>query len=166
MSEQPGHKGRKDLAGEHPFGDAGQLILLVIFLIVWVGDSFIFRWSTFPVHYFSVFMRISLGVLFLIGAWYFAMEGMRIVFGEVRAEPSVISKGVFSRVRHPVYLGCILFYLGLIMFTVSLFSALVCIAIIIFYHVISRYEEGLLSAKFGRDYEQYKKSVPMWIPRL
>lgn len=166
MSEQPGHKGREDLAGEHPFGDAGQLILLVIFLLVWVGDSFIFRFSTFPAHYLSVFIRLPLGVLFLIGAWYFAKEGMRIVFGEERAEPAVIRKGVFNRVRHPVYLGCILFYIGLVVFTISLFSALVCIAIIIFYHVISRYEERLLSARFGGDYEQYKKSVPMWIPRL
>ena len=26
--------------GEHPFGDAGQLILLVLFLILWIADSF------------------------------------------------------------------------------------------------------------------------------
>jgi protein-S-isoprenylcysteine O-methyltransferase Ste14 len=166
VSEQPGHKGRKDLAGEHPFGDAGQLILLIVFLVVWVGDSFVFRFSTFLAHYFSLFVRIPLGVLFLIGAWYFAREGMRIVFGEERAEPAVIGKGVFSRVRHPVYLGCILFYIGLVVFTLSLFSALVCVAIMIFYHYISRYEEELLSGKFGKEYEQYKKSVPMWIPRV
>ena len=29
------HGERKDLIGEHTFGDLGQLILLVIFLIVW-----------------------------------------------------------------------------------------------------------------------------------
>ena len=30
------HDDRKDLIGEHAFGDLGQLILLAIFLIIWV----------------------------------------------------------------------------------------------------------------------------------
>jgi hypothetical protein len=35
------HAGRTDLAGEHPFGDAYQLILLVLFLLIWGLDSFV-----------------------------------------------------------------------------------------------------------------------------
>jgi len=33
----------KEKKGEHPFGDAGQLISLATFLIVWVTDSFFIR---------------------------------------------------------------------------------------------------------------------------
>jgi len=33
----------KEKEGEHPFGDAGQLISLGVFLVVWVGDSFFLR---------------------------------------------------------------------------------------------------------------------------
>lgn len=32
--------------GEHPWGDAGQLALLGLFLVVWAGDSFVFRATT------------------------------------------------------------------------------------------------------------------------
>ena len=41
------HENRDDLVGEHTFGDMGQLILLVIFLVVWVADSFFLHYTTF-----------------------------------------------------------------------------------------------------------------------
>ena len=41
------HKGRTDLIGEHKTGDAGQAVFAVLFLIVYVSDSFIFGFSTF-----------------------------------------------------------------------------------------------------------------------
>jgi protein-S-isoprenylcysteine O-methyltransferase Ste14 len=166
MKEQRGHENREDLAGEHPFGDNGQLILLIIFLIVWVFDSFILHISVFPARYVSLLLRIPLGLVLIGAAAYFAKEGMRIVFDEVRAEPSVITTGVFGRVRHPVYLGCILFYVGLVAFTFSILSAVICTIIVIFYHYISKHEERLLLNKFREQYERYMKSVPMWIPRI
>ncbi len=166
MSRQWGHENREDLAGEHPFGDAGQIILLIIFLIVWVFDSFILRFSTLLAQYVSLSIRIPLGLLFLAAAVYFAKEGMRIVFGEERKEPAVIRAGVFNRVRHPIYLGCVLFYFGLLTFTLSIFSGVLCAVIVVFYHIISRYEERLLISKFGKEYEDYIKSVPMWFPRF
>jgi protein-S-isoprenylcysteine O-methyltransferase Ste14 len=97
---------------------------------------------------------------------FFVREGMRIVFGEKREKPAVIIKGVFGQMRHPLYLGSILFYVGLWSFTLSLFSALLIVIIIVFYHFIARHEEKLLVSKFGQEYERYMKSVPMWIPRI
>ena len=160
------HGHREDLAGEHPFGDAGQLIFLIIFLVVWIVDSFILGFSTFAAQYVSIFFRAPMGILFLLLAGYLAQQGMKIVFGEERTVPEVIAKGVFRLVRHPVYLGCILFYIGLVIFTFSLSAAVICIAIIVFYHCIAKYEERILLSKFGEKYKQYMKSVPMWIPRL
>lgn len=166
MSAQRGHENRDDLAGEHPFGDMGQLILFVVFLVVWVSDSFVLHISVFLGRYVSLLLRIPVGVAFIGAAAYLAREGVRIVFGEVRADPSVITAGVFGRIRHPVYLGCILFYVGLVVFTLSVLSAIICAIIIVFYHYISKHEERLLLDRFGKDYEQYMRSVPMWIPRI
>jgi len=166
MNIRHSHNHRDDLAGEHPFGDTGQLILLIAFLVVWFIDSFILRFSTFAVQYVSLFLRIPLGALFLFVAGYLAQQGMKAVFGEERTDLAVIEKGVFKRLRHPVYLGCILFYVGLVMFTLSISAAVICITIIVFYHYIAKHEERLLLSKFGNAYERYMKSVPMWIPRL
>jgi protein-S-isoprenylcysteine O-methyltransferase Ste14 len=157
---------REHLAGEHPFSDRGQLIFLGVFMVVWVADSFIFRFSIFAGQYVSLLIRIPIAAVFLFASGYLAQQGMRVVFGEERQEPIVINEGVFSVVRHPVYLGCILFYLGLLILTLSLVAAIIWIVIIVFYHVIAKYEEGLLAKKFGKEYEQYMQTVPMWIPRL
>lgn len=166
MSEQWRHENRDDLAGEHPFGDAGQLILLIAFMVIWVIDSFILHYSTVAAQYVSPLIRFPLGAAFLVISVYLVREGMRIVFGEKREKPTVITKGVFGRMRHPYYLGSILFYIGLWSFTLSIFSAMLVIIIVAFYHFIARYEEKLLVGKFGEEYERYIRSVPMWIPRI
>jgi len=160
------HGDRNDLAGEHVCGDAGQIILFLIFLAVWIGDSFILKYSTFLSSYIPIYVRLPIALVILSGAVYFARSGLRIVFGEIREQPIVIRKGVFNQVRHPIYLGALLFYLGLSVMTLSIFSIIVWLGIIAFYHFISRYEEKLLLDKFGTEYEKYGSDVPMWIPRL
>ena len=158
------HEGRNDLVGEHAFGDLGQILLLIIFLIVWISDSFIFKYSTLSLDTISNIVRMIIGFPILIISGIFAKYGLGIVFGEVREKPTVIEKGVFKIVRHPVYLGSILLYLGLIILTCSIASAILWIIIVIFYYFISKYEEKLLLKEFGTNYENYRKRVPMLIP--
>lgn len=157
---------RADLAGEYRFGDIGQIILLVMFLAVWILDSFIFKDSTFLGPYISIFIRVPCAVILLFLAGYLAKKGLDTVFGERRGTPGVVGSGVFGLIRHPIYLGSILFYLGLLFLTLSLFAAIVWLVIIGFYHYLALYEEKLLLAKFGTAYEEYMKHVPMWIPRI
>ena len=78
----------------------------------------------------------------------------------------MIRDGAFGRVRHPIYLGSIVIYLGFVVSTMSVLTAVIWIVIISFYHFLARYEEKLLLEKFGQDYEQYMNEIPMWIPSL
>jgi len=158
------HQHRGDLTGEHAFSDMGQLILLVVFLVVWIADSFVFKYSTFLTQYVSNYIRVPIALIVLVISGLLAWTGLKIVFRETREEPQVITTGVFSIVRHPIYLSSILLYLGFILLSLSLFSVLVWFIIIIFYYQISRYEEKLLTQRFGSAYEEYKKKVPMLLP--
>jgi protein-S-isoprenylcysteine O-methyltransferase Ste14 len=160
------HKNRKDLAGEYSLGDAGQLILLILFLVVWICDSFLLNFSSFLSNYIPLLIRIIISAIIFFFSGYLAKSGLKIVFGEIREESYVIRKGIFNRVRHPIYLGSVLFYLGLLILTLSIISAVFWIIIIVFYNYISKYEERILLQEFGHDYEQYMKEVPMWIPRI
>lgn len=158
------HQHRDDLTGEYVFGDMGQLILLVVFLVVWIADSFVFKYSTFLTQYISNYIRVPIALIVLIISGLLAGFGLNTVFGKTREEPQVITTGVFSIVRHPVYLGSILLYLGFILLSLSLLSVLVWILIIVFHYMISRYEEKLLTQRFGSVYEECKKKVPMLFP--
>ena len=161
-----GHKNREDLTGEHPLGDAGQMVLAGGFAATWAADTFFLEYLTFLNGYIPIAGRAPLAALFLILSGYLAKKGLALVFGEKPEKPGVIRKSVFGVVRHPIYLGEILFYLGLLMISLSLAAVAVWIVTIAFLHHISKYEEKLLLARFGKDYEEYMRDVPMWLPRL
>ena len=119
-----------------------------------------------PEPHVPIWVRIPIGAALLILAGYLARTGLSIVFGEERAEPGVIRKGAFGVVRHPLYLSELLFYLGFLAMSVSLAAALVWVLAFGFLHYISRHEEELLLARFGDEYQNYMRDVPMWIPQL
>ena len=155
-------KGKK---GEHPFGDAGQLILLALFLVVWAGDSFFLQKSTFVSDYVPLFIRLAILALALITGVYLSMSG-HVVVAHGERPNSVVSRGAFLYVRHPLYLAAILFYLGLTVSTASLISLAVLVVIILFYNYIASYEERLMETKFGEDYVRYKNRTGKWVPRV
>jgi protein-S-isoprenylcysteine O-methyltransferase Ste14 len=157
---------RADLTGEHKLGDAGQIIIFIIFLAVWVVDSFFLDYTTFINTHVNNVVQITLGATVMIIAGYMALTGLNIVFNEVRETPQVIRKSVFKIVRHPIYISEMLFYLGMLCFSVSLAAAAVWVIAIAFLHYISRYEETLLLARFGEEYGQYMVEVPMYLPRI
>jgi protein-S-isoprenylcysteine O-methyltransferase Ste14 len=156
---------REDLVGEHKVGDAGQIILACLFLATWVADSFFLKYTTFLNRYAPLGVKISLGIILFVLSGYMARKGLSIVFGDERQKPGVIRNSVFGVVRHPIYLSEIVLYLGFLMMSTSLLAAVVWIIAVGFLHYISRYEERLLLARFGEEYRQYMREVPMWMPR-
>ncbi len=155
----------KEKNGEHPFGDAGQLILFCLFLVIWAGDSFFLHKSTFLSHYVPLYVRlVILGLALMTGACLFK-SGHAVAH---REEPltSVVSTGAFRYVRHPLYLASILFYLGLGVSTASLISLAFVAIIFLFYNYIAGYEEKLLDLRFGEQYKTFKKITGKWLPRI
>jgi len=159
------HQHNDKLTGEHRAGDIGQLILFLLFMALWISDMFL-MYSDFLNEYVPEVVRLPIGIILLIVSGYLAGTGLYIVFGKQSQSTGVIRKGVFGLVRHPIYLSEIILYLGLLMINISLAATLIWLIAIFFLHYISRYEERLLLARFGVEYEQYMREVPMWFPRF
>ncbi len=155
----------KEKNGEHPLGDIGQLALLALFLVVWVGDSFFLRVSTFLSHYVPLYARLAFLGLALVIAFYLFGSGHTVVSHEPRPT-GVVSTGAFRYVRHPLYLASILFYLGLSFSTGSLLSLALLVVILVFYNYLADYEEKLLEVKYGEAYTRYKEKTGKWVPKL
>ncbi len=151
--------------GEHPLGDAGQLILFGLFLVVWILDSFFLQRSTFLADDIPLAIRLVLLGAALVAAGYLFKSGHEAVSGGQRPS-KIISGGAFRYVRHPLYLGSILIYFGLTMATASLFCSGLLLVIILFYNHIAGYEEKLLEVKFGEAYVAYRKKTGKWIPHF
>jgi len=155
----------KEKKGEHPFGDAGQLIALGLFLIIWVSDSFYIHWSTFLSHWIPNSIRMTLLYLAVLIALILLWSGRFVITGKERPD-HVVDTGPFRYVRHPLYLAALLGYVGTAISSLSLFSIALLIPIFIFYNYIANYEEKLLETKFGEAYREYERKTGKWLPRI
>jgi len=155
----------KEKNGEYPLGDAGQLMLLGLFLVVWGGDSFFLHKSTFLSEYVPLYIRLSILGFTLLTAMHLFRSGHVVVSHEQRPN-SVVVNGAFRYVRHPLYLASLLTYLGLTVSTLSLFSLALFVGIFVFHNFIANYEEKLLEARFGEEYRKYKKKTGKWVPKI
>jgi len=84
-----------------------------------------------------------------------------------RSDHQLVRTGPYARVRHPIYLGMLLFLLAL---AVALGHWLqLIIALPIFFAgtaIRTRIEDGLLEESFGEQFRAYRKSTPALIPKL
>lgn len=82
--------------------------------------------------------------------------------------PKLVTTGPYARVRNPMLTGVfvLLFGLGVLLRSLSLVSIFAPLFILLNVWELKAVEERELERRLGRDYVEYKKRVPMFIPRL
>jgi protein-S-isoprenylcysteine O-methyltransferase Ste14 len=150
------------LTGEKPDSHRNQMIMMVVFLIVWAIDSFLLRITTFLWSWTYFWVFAGVGAIIIVVSVYFMNASHKDLFDT--EEEGLATSGVFGRVRHPMYLGTHLFYLGLAVITFSLASIVVWVVAFAFYNDLANYEEMRLEERFGEEFHQYQKNVRKWIP--
>jgi len=114
-------------------------------------------------------LHLMICMPFLIpGAWLAikAVKKTTLKVAETHRTEKIVTTGVYSIVRHPQYLGGLLAHLGISFLLSIWYSLLFTPLMLVFVYLISKKEEQELIREFGNEYEQYKKRVPMLIPRL
>ena len=80
---------------------------------------------------------------------------------------SLNTSGIYSMVRHPLYLGNYLMWIGIVLFTQNFeFVIIVSLLYWIYYERIMFAEERFLEKKFGNVYLDWSKKVPAFFPRF
>lgn len=145
---------------------------LTMYLFAWFfgyKDMFTLWFFLIELTGYDLFVQIYLGfvltvsnILILVGI-VLIVSGWSAIF---KAKNKLVTTGVYSYVRHPQYLGILLLTFG-INFLWPTFSTLVLWPILaLLYYKLAKEEEKLLEEKFGEEYKEYKRNVPMFIPRL
>lgn len=75
----------------------------------------------------------------------------------------LVVRGLYCRVRHPLYFFSMLLVWSTPTMTVLWFET--CVLITLYFYLGSLHEEQRLLAEFGQAYAQYRREVPMLIPR-
>jgi protein-S-isoprenylcysteine O-methyltransferase Ste14 len=129
----------------------------IIIILGILGE--IFSWSSLPLSPYSNFIG---GAILIVG-WVFHVRCHRAhkqAHEQSRQIEAIVTTGMFSKIRHPMYLSLILMYLGLaiawgivwMLVPSFFFSALTVMTAV--------EEEEFLLRKFGRKYEEYMQQVP------
>jgi protein-S-isoprenylcysteine O-methyltransferase Ste14 len=160
----------KSKEAHHP-GHIFHIVLPIIFLVIWILDSFVFRYSTMLADYIPLALRIVLcfGVLIcafiLWGAAHKALFGA--LFNPPRHTPNgLVTTGVFAFLRHPMYLGNLLALLSGFLLTWSLMTLGCWIVVFIIFNNQAAREDKSLEETYGEKYRNYRTSVSRWLPSL
>jgi protein-S-isoprenylcysteine O-methyltransferase Ste14 len=116
----------------------------------------------------------SIGVILLITGtllhmWTGKLLGARGLIGlpEIshRIKGRLVTEGAFSFVRHPTYLAHTIMLSGIFLMTgVIAVGAVTLLDFLLINVIIIPLEEREISARFGEEFQQYKKNVPKIFP--
>lgn len=153
--------------------------------MVKLGNTlFHYRNFLFPVFYFLLFVPsvdvfanpfipVCIGFVVTLSGQAIRVVTIGLVYiirggknRQIYAE-GLVTEGIFSHCRNPLYVGNILIIVGLGIMSNSLFFMAVMIPLFLFfYQAIVLAEENFLRNKFGPSYDEYTKKVNRWIPSL
>lgn len=152
-----------------------------VFFLFWVG-IWISPQPRFYIPFFQTllvfiqFVNFSISMLnllislpFILLGGYLGILGVKqttMKVAEIHRTEKIVSTGVYSKVRHPQYLGGLFAHLGVSVLLSSLFSLLFTPVMISLIYLISKKEEKELIREFGELYKSYMKNVPMFIPKV
>ena len=78
----------------------------------------------------------------------------------------LVTGGPYAYTRNPMYLGHVIFLVGLALTLHSVLAALIAVASAVFFHARVRRDEKRLSERFGGPYAEYCARVKRWVPAL
>jgi protein-S-isoprenylcysteine O-methyltransferase Ste14 len=84
---------------------------------------------------------------------------------EPRADGHLVTRGIYAWLRHPMYTGIVLIVVGLLVRSPSLIPAIVGAALVVLLVAKSRFEEGLLLARYP-EYAAYRARTWGVIPGI
>lgn len=87
--------------------------------------------------------------------------------GAGQVADTVNTLGIYSIVRHPLYVGNLIMWIGIALYPLQLWVIVLCIlGYWIYYERIMFAEEQFLIKKFGDRYLNWSKKTPAFIPKL
>jgi protein-S-isoprenylcysteine O-methyltransferase Ste14 len=111
-------------------------------------------------------VAMILGYAIVFAGATLVADGWRTVH-RARREGRLATEGVYASVRHPQYTGLFLIIFGEgIVHWPTIVSVAAFPIIVVAYSLLARREERQMLESFGDEYREYRRRVPMFIPRF
>ncbi len=157
---------RHGIGDEHPQAHVIMIFCAILFITIWILDSFLFHISIGLTKNNNLLLRLVLFLFITILSVKLGMSSHKDIFDHPKDSSSLVTNGVFSYIRHPMYLSILLIKLAFVLLTMSLVSIIPWVISVLLYDKVASYEERELEKILGKEYVEYKKKVSRWIPKL
>lgn len=155
----------------------GLLVLIIIPYGIYSASEYfdpMIGVKLFPVEQFrTAFAIVLFSIGFAFGIWSIVVQntvgkGGPLQIGNIEISPktqNLVVTGPYKYTRNPMLFGACLMYFAFAVYLNSVAAAIVVILFMIFMLVFVKLsEEKRLEKDFGKSYEEYRKSVSMFIP--
>jgi protein-S-isoprenylcysteine O-methyltransferase Ste14 len=102
-------------------------------------------------------------ILILIGS-ALLVAGLAQVIRSKLQKTGFVTRGLYSLVRHPQYLGVNILIFGFVLYGLRPIDFVAWANLVFLHMLLAGSEEGKLQEKFGKKYSGYKKRVPFIVP--
>ena len=151
---------------EIPHSHLLHALLPIIFIVIWVLDSWILLISVWLNEFVPSILRLILFITILGLAFIIIVLAHKTLFDHNGPSDTLLTSGILGHVRNPLYLGILLIYVAVLFLSISIISIVLFIIIFLIYNWMVNFEEKKLEKIFSNEYLEYKKKVPKWIPKL
>lgn len=137
-------------------------------MILVVSGLYGYCLSVLPLPFSCYFITLGI-VVFILGLIIHGLshkEHRQAHFKTEKIE-KLVTTGIYSKIRHPGYLGVILMYFGVAFLLQSLLPLVIAIILSVLHILTALKEEEYLLRKFGKEYEAYMRKVRWrFIPKI
>ncbi|MCG9479572.1 MAG: isoprenylcysteine carboxylmethyltransferase family protein [Actinomycetia bacterium] len=137
------------------------LFISVIVLGLTSFDNFMFKRAdiTYLQYIFIIFFIAG---TFLIASSFVSLKRIGKPTSGLEDTTRMIHKGIFKILRHPLYVGLSLITIGFLFAYQAIALIIIGIVTVILFYIASGVEDRYNIEKFGSEYIEYMKKVPMW----
>lgn len=138
-----------------------QLVLFILFIVAPVAGG---DWNRSPLVGMLGIVATAFGIMVLLWSAY-SLGRSLTPFPRPLDHGTLVTKGPYRVVRHPIYSGILLMLLGLALATGSLMRLVIVAILLVFFDLKSRSEERWLQERYP-EYDHYRTKVKKLIPWL
>ena len=146
------------------------LISLILFLGIVLQSLFIPKYVLIPksdlTNYLG-YMLAGLGTIIATkSSKHYSVKRFLGFESSAKNDEILITSGLYAKVRHPLYGGLVLIFLGYFLFAGSITSVVHLVCLLLYLPIGICFEEKNLIHQFGEAYQKYKSEVPAIIPKI
>jgi protein-S-isoprenylcysteine O-methyltransferase Ste14 len=151
---------------EHPYSHHIQIGSIIVFFLVWILDTFLVEFALDIRNLVPFIIRLILFVIVAITSYLLINFSHKKIFLPSDQKSQLVTDGVYSYVRHPMYLSIIVLLLAFSLLSISFLSLISWVIIVFLFNRMMIFEEAELLKILGIEYRNYMSQVPRWIPRI